>query len=576
MTVARVRFPALDGYSLGGFLHVDTGPEPRHAVVFATGGGIRAEVYRHFLSYLASHGIAVLAFDYRGIGESRPPKLRDFVAGFEDWAEYDAGGAIAWMAQRYPTASLTGMGHSIGALMIGASDAARKLEQLVLVAPHTGYHGDYRAGLRLVVKLGWRIAGPVLRALWGYFPAHLLGLGEDLPRRVACQWATHTSPEMKLGLDQGDMAREQRSARPDRLPSETLACGVHFRRSVGHGGWRAPCVVCVSKSFDRSPRDRRASCEDPKRRALGLFPPCLAIELLAGGPQLHPALRNPRPYGRRLTRPGAVMRMTPLKLDLAHRLDIGFRPQIMEPMFNAAESGGDLSPAIARIVGSLGFESFMYGLSTTIRPGRDSQVFFYATLPREWWSLYERMNYVEIDPRIAVAQDQCGPAPWDRDIAFEITSPKHHAKLEQFLHDAAAFGIRSGVAWGVRNPGNHGVIVGLNCSAKAFGSSQRDRLARNIGDVLAFGTYFHEFFIRNFVDKGLPSRLRGAALTEREIQVLSLVASGLTADDIALKLDIVARTVRFHVDSARTKMGALNREEAIALVAKAGLISVLP
>lgn len=270
------------------------------------------------------------------------------------------------------------------------------------------------------------------------------------------------------------------------------------------------------------------------------------------------------------------MRMTPLKLDLAHRLDIGFRPQIMEPMFNAAESGGDLSPAIARIVGSLGFESFMYGLSTTIRPGRDSQVFFYATLPREWWSLYERMNYVEIDPRIAVAQDQCGPAPWDRDIAFEITSPKHHAKLEQFLHDAAAFGIRSGVAWGVRNPGNHGVIVGLNCSAKAFGSSQRDRLARNIGDVLAFGTYFHEFFIRNFVDKGLPSRLRGAALTEREIQVLSLVASGLTADDIALKLDIVARTVRFHVDSARTKMGALNREEAIALVAKAGLISVLP
>ena len=53
-----------------------------------------------------------------------------------------------------------------------------------------------------------------------------------------------------------------------------------------------------------------------------------------------------------------------------------------------------------------------------------------------------------------------------------------------------------------------------------------------------------------------------------------MVARGLTAEDIALKLDIVARTVRFHVDSARTKMGALNREEAIALVAKAGLINI--
>lgn len=270
------------------------------------------------------------------------------------------------------------------------------------------------------------------------------------------------------------------------------------------------------------------------------------------------------------------MSMTPLKLDLAQRVDIGFRPQILEPMLMAAESGRDLSPAIARIVSTLGFDSFMYGLSTTIRPGRGSQVYFYATLPREWSLLYEQKYYVEIDPRITVAQDQCGPTPWDREIAIQITPPKQRVRLDNFFKDAAAYGIRSGVAWGVRNPGNHGVIVGLNSNSSTFGMAQRDRLAKNIGDVLAFGTYFHEFFIRNFVDRGMPSRLRGAALTEREIEILGLVARGLTAEDIALKLDIVARTVRYHVDSARTKMGALNREEAIALVAKAGLINILP
>lgn len=270
------------------------------------------------------------------------------------------------------------------------------------------------------------------------------------------------------------------------------------------------------------------------------------------------------------------MSMTPLKLDLASRLDIGFRPTLLEPMFRAAEAGEDVVPAVVQIVTSLGFESFMYGLSTTVRPGRDSQVYFFATLPREWSMLYEQRSYVEVDPRIAVAQDQCGPAPWDRDIAFRITPGKQHALLEEFLSNGAKFGIRSGVAWGVRNPGNHGVIVGLNTSAESFGPKQRDRLSRNIGDVLAFGTYFHEFFIRNFVDRGMPSRLRGAALSGREIEVLGLVARGMTAEDIAQKLDIAARTVRYHVDSARTKIGALNREEAIALVAKAGLISVLP
>ena len=63
------------------------------------------------------------------------------------------------------------------------------------------------------------------------------------------------------------------------------------------------------------------------------------------------------------------MSMTPLKLDLAHRVDIGFRPKVLEPMFQSAEAGKDLSPAIKRIVSSLGFDSFMYGLCTTVRPG---------------------------------------------------------------------------------------------------------------------------------------------------------------------------------------------------------------
>ena len=74
----------------------------------------------------------------------------------------------------------------------------------------------------------------------------------------------------------------------------------------------------------------------------------------------------------------------------------------------------------------------------------------------------------------------------------------------------------------------------------------------------------------------MPSRLRGAALTEREVAILQYVARGLTAEDIAEKVDIAPRTVRFHIDRARTKVGALNREEAVALLAKAGLIDIPP
>lgn len=270
------------------------------------------------------------------------------------------------------------------------------------------------------------------------------------------------------------------------------------------------------------------------------------------------------------------MSITPLQLDPSQRPDIGFRPTILEPMLQAADAGKDLVPPLQRILATLGFNSFMYGVTTTTSPTRDSQLYFFATLPREWSLLYERENYIEIDPRITIAVRNTAPVPWDRQIALRLATPKHRPRVEKFLADAERYGLRSGVAWVLRTPQHDGVLIALNSSERAFGPEQQSRFASKLGEILTFGTYFHEFFMRNFVDRGIPSRLRGAALTEREIEVLGLVARGLTAEDIALKLDIVARTVRFHVDSARTKMGALNREEAIALVAKAGLINILP
>jgi LuxR family transcriptional regulator len=271
------------------------------------------------------------------------------------------------------------------------------------------------------------------------------------------------------------------------------------------------------------------------------------------------------------------MAITPLTLDPSAPPRIDFRPPILEPMLVAAEAGRDLVPPLQRIVRTLGFESFMYGVSPMARqPDRDTPLYFFATLPREWSLLYEREAYIEIDPRIALAVRHSAPVPWDRAIALDATPPGQRARVERFLDDAARFGIRSGLAWVMRTPSHDGVLIALNSVDRAFDAAQQRRCAANMGEILAFGTYFHEFFMRNFVDRGMPSRLRGAALSDREIEVLGLVARGLTAEDIAHKLDIAPRTVRHHVDSARTKIGALNREEAIAIVAKAGLISVLP
>src|SRR4030095_15352500 len=188
------------------------------------------------------------------------------------------------------------------------------------------------------------------------------------------------------------------------------------------------------------------------------------------------------------------MSLIPFELDPSFRPDIGFRPAVLEPMFQAAEAQQDLMPAIQRIVTRLGFDSFMYGISTSEHPGREAPVYMFATLPREWWSLYDEKSYIEIDPRLLIASEQSSPAAWDRQLAFERTPVRFHRRLEEFFADASRFNLRSGIAWGLRDRDLHGVIVSLNLSAPSFGAAERTLLARNIGDILAFGVYFHEFF----------------------------------------------------------------------------------
>ena len=61
-------------------------------------------------------------------------------------------------------------------------------------------------------------------------------------------------------------------------------------------------------------------------------------------------------------------------------------------------------------------------------------------------------------------------------------------------------------------------------------------------------------------------------LTERELQILHLLAQGLANKQIALRLGISEHTVKFHVSGIYHKLGASNRTEAVRLGARQGLI----
>jgi DNA-binding NarL/FixJ family response regulator len=63
-------------------------------------------------------------------------------------------------------------------------------------------------------------------------------------------------------------------------------------------------------------------------------------------------------------------------------------------------------------------------------------------------------------------------------------------------------------------------------------------------------------------------------LTSREVEVLQLLAEGRSNKSIAERLGISDQTVKFHVSSITSKLGASNRTEAVRLALRRGLIAV--
>jgi two-component system nitrate/nitrite response regulator NarL len=69
-----------------------------------------------------------------------------------------------------------------------------------------------------------------------------------------------------------------------------------------------------------------------------------------------------------------------------------------------------------------------------------------------------------------------------------------------------------------------------------------------------------------------PSMHTEVVLTEREKEVLTLIAEGITNKAISNKLEISENTVKYHVNAILSKLNAQSRTEAVVIAARSGLL----
>jgi len=242
-------------------------------------------------------------------------------------------------------------------------------------------------------------------------------------------------------------------------------------------------------------------------------------------------------------------------------------PQVLQPLVSAEKDERSVVESTIAIVRNLGFNNFMYGASASPKVDHESRSYVFTTLSREWVRRYDEQAYIDVDTRIARALDSPLPLIWDYE-----TEHGRDARSDAFLGDSLAYGVGSGVVCGMHGASHTRVIFALSNAAARIDDRRRSEIAERLGDILFLGACFHEIFMKSVVERGLPPLSQGTPLSRRETQCLELAARGLTTQGIAMRLGLSDRTIQFHFDGIRSKLGAANRQEAVAKGITQGVI----
>lgn len=183
----EVAIACADGVELGGRLW--RAPGAVGAVVVNCATGVLARYYHRYARFLTQNGFDALTYDYRGIGRSRPARLRGCGYSWRDWGEKDFDAALRFLREASGGLPLFVVGHSIGGFLPGLAQSAPSIARMLTVGAQYAYWRDYAPERRARLFLKWHVIMPAATALYGYFPGRRLGWLEDLPKGVAHEWS---------------------------------------------------------------------------------------------------------------------------------------------------------------------------------------------------------------------------------------------------------------------------------------------------------------------------------------------------------------------------------------------------
>lgn len=196
-------------------------------------------------------------------------------------------------------------------------------------------------------------------------------------------------------------------------------------------------------------------------------------------------------------------------------------------------------------------------------PGRTlDDPFLALTYDAEWVAHYRKANYVQVDPVFNVGARSVLPIDW-------ATLDRSDRKVVKLFNEAKDAGVGvQGLTIPIRGPEN-GLWALFSVTADDSPAEWSRRRRQIVADLVLTAHFIHQKAHR--LHQAVET-LDLNAVTRRETEALAWTAEGKTVADIAALMHISAETVKAHLDSARFKLGALNRVHAVAKAIRSGIV----
>ncbi len=223
-----------------------------------------------------------------------------------------------------------------------------------------------------------------------------------------------------------------------------------------------------------------------------------------------------------------------------------------------ARSLDDLQKEILRLRNLFDVEHLVYhSVNST---GEQYAVLTYRP---EWVNHYIAQGYERIDPVVLGCYRRFNPVDWKR---LDWSSRVARA----FLNEALDSGVgRQGFSVPIRGPQGQFALFTVNhtCNDAAW-ARHTEKFAR---EVILVAHYINQKALE-LEGENQPAPVR--PMSPRETDVLTLLALGYSRAQAAESLSISEHTLRAYLESARSKLGAMNTTHAVARALTQGLLVI--